>query len=113
MELLKDPHTGTLRMDGSVAEWFDVHVEVRQACVIAPWLFNILMDFSTQWLKSRRGTDGKPQRDGCGKGVILELFSVLLFADDMVSVIPSKEELTVTLQVMGVMQGCCWFWVAH
>ena len=28
-------------MGGLVSEWFDVHVGVRQACVIAPFLFTI------------------------------------------------------------------------
>ena len=44
--------------------------------------------------------DGKLERDGCGSGGCVELLSVLLYADDMVLLSPSREELVVMLQVM-------------
>ena len=40
------------------------------------------------------------QRDGCASGCSVKLLSVLLYADDMVLLNPSREELVVMLQVM-------------
>ena len=113
IELLMDLHTGTqaaVRMGGVVSEWFDVHGGVRQGCVIAPLLFNIYMDFVVRQamaqmpegcgVKLAYHADGKLERDGCGSGGCVELLSVLLYADDMVLLSPSREELVVMLQVM-------------
>ena len=113
IELLMDLHTGTqaaVRMGGVVSEWFDVHGGVRQGCVIAPLLFNIYMDFVVRQamaqmpegcgVKLAYHADGKLERDGCGGGGCVELLSVLLYADDMVLLSPSREELVVMLQVM-------------
>ena len=113
IELLMDLHTGTqaaVRMGGVVSEWFDVHGGVRQGCVIAPLLFNIYMDFVVRQamaqmpegcgVKLAYHADGKLERDGCGSGGGVELLSVLLYADDMVLLSPSREELVVMLQVM-------------
>ena len=113
IELLMDLHTGTqaaVRMCGVVSEWFDVHGGVRQGCVIAPLLFNIYMDFVVRQamaqmpegcgVKLAYHADGKLKRDAGGSGGSLELLSVLLYADDMVLLSPSREELTVMLQAM-------------
>ena len=113
IDLLMDLHTGTqaaVRMGGVVSEWFDVHGGVRQGCVIAPLLFNIYMDFVVRQataqmpegcgVKLAYHADGKLERDGCGSGGCVELLSVLLYADDMVLLSPSREELVVMLQVM-------------
>ena len=27
-----------------MSEWFNVNVDIRQGCVISPWLFNVYMD---------------------------------------------------------------------
>jgi hypothetical protein len=103
-------------MGGVVSEWFDVHGGVRQGCVIAPLLFNIYMDFVVRQamaqmpegcgVKLAYYADGKLQHKGCGTGSTLELLSVLLYADDMVLLSSSREELSVMLQVMDN-QGCC------
>jgi exonuclease III len=113
IELLMDLHTGTqaaVRMGGVVSEWFDVHGGVRQGCVIAPLLFNVYMDFVVRQamaqmpegcgVKLAYNANGKLQRDVGGSGGSLELLSVLLYADDMVLLSPSREELTVMLQAM-------------
>ena len=31
-------------MGNDVSEWFPVNVELRQGCVMSPWLFNVYMD---------------------------------------------------------------------
>ena len=33
-----------VRMENNVSEWFQVHVGLRQSCVMSPWLFNVYMD---------------------------------------------------------------------
>ena len=81
-----------------------------EPCVIAPLLFNIYMDFVVRQamaqmpegcgVKLAYHADGKLERDGCGSGGCVELLSVLLYADDMVLLSPSREELVVMLQVM-------------
>ena len=33
-----------VRVGNDVSEWFPVNVELRQGCVLSPWLFNVYMD---------------------------------------------------------------------
>ena len=73
-----------------VSEWFLVNVELRQGCVISPWLYNVYMD----------GVVREVNVNVLGKG--LELLSTnggtfeidqLLFVDDTAPVANSEEKL--------------------
>ena len=73
-----------------MSEWFPVNVELRQGCVMSPWLFNVYMDGVVRDVNVRV----------LGKG--LELLSAnggrfeikeLLFADDTALVADSEEKL--------------------
>ena len=33
-----------VRVGNDVSKWFPVNVELRQGCVMSPWLFNVYMD---------------------------------------------------------------------
>ena len=33
-----------VRVRNEVSEWFPVRVELRQGCVMSPWLFNLYID---------------------------------------------------------------------
>ena len=73
-----------------MSKWFPVNVELRQGCVMSPWLFNIYMDGVFREVNVRV------------LGKVLELLSAngsrfeinhLLFADDTTLVADSKEKL--------------------
>ena len=40
-------------MDGELRESFPIGVEVRQGCVVSPWLFNIFMDGCMREMKGK------------------------------------------------------------
>ena len=70
-----------VRVGNDVSEWFPVNVELRQSCVMSPWLFNLYMDGMVREVRV------------LGKG--LELLSAnggrfeinqLLFADDATNI---------------------------
>ena len=78
-----------VRVGNDVREWFPVNVELRQGCVMSPWLFNVYMDGVVREVNARV----------LGKG--LELLSAngcrfeinrLLFADDTALVADSEEK---------------------
>ncbi len=35
---------GCVRLGNGVSDWFPVLVDLRQGCVMSPWLFNVYMD---------------------------------------------------------------------
>ncbi len=70
-----------VRVGGKFSESFAVEVEVRQGCVMSPWLFNIFMDGCMKEIKCKVGNTGAKLRlNG-------EVWSVVtcLFADDSVA----------------------------
>jgi hypothetical protein len=116
LELLIDLHVGTqaaVKMEGHrAADWFDVDVGVRQGCVIAPLLFNMYMDLVVKAALQRMPA-------GCGVQMVFnadgEFFSaaadrgdapqqwflnVLLYADDLVLLSHSPDELQEMLRVL-------------
>jgi hypothetical protein len=93
-----------VREDGAFADWFEVETGVRQGCVLSPVLFNIFIDVIVR-------SDGKGG-DNNGKGGVKllyrlrddlngyrdamdheEIISNLMYADDMMLVAESEEEL--------------------
>ena len=79
-----------VRVGNDVSEWFPINVELRQGCVMSPWLFDSYMD----------GVIREVNVSELGK--LLELLSAngssfeisrLLFADDTAQVANSEENL--------------------
>ena len=71
-------------VNGELTEWFDLHVGVRQGCVLSPILFDIFMDGMAREIKVR------------GLGVDVdggERLACLLYADDLVLIAETKEDL--------------------
>jgi hypothetical protein len=71
-------------VNGELTEWFDLHVGVRQGCVLSPILFDIFMDGMAREIKV------------CGLGVDVdggERLACLLYADDLVLIAETKEDL--------------------
>ena len=78
-----------VRVNGKVSEEFDIHVGVRQGCVMSPWLFNIYMDGVMREMKARVGRGGvKLEKQG-------EIWYLMdaLFADDTVLLAESEGDL--------------------
>jgi hypothetical protein len=83
-----DGSKACVRVNGMLSEWFEVKQGVRQGCVISPWLFNVFMD--------------KCVRTACvdtsGIKVGEADVRMLLYADDVVVLAESEEELQEMLE---------------
>ena len=58
MEAIKTFYRRTrscLRVDGKLSQRFDIRVEVKQGCVMSPWLFNVYLDRCMREMKARVG----------------------------------------------------------
>lgn len=80
--LYKDS-SACVRINGSYTDWFNIEKGVRQGCVASPWLFNLFMDSCLQDLKG----------DECGLRMEGLRVKCLLYADDLVLLASSAEEL--------------------
>jgi hypothetical protein len=85
--LYKDS-SGCVRINGSYTNWFHIERGVRQGCVASPWLFNLFMDSCLQDLK-----DQSDLLDECGLRMEGLRVKCLLYADDLVLLASSAEEL--------------------
>ena len=61
--------------------WFPISQEVRQGCVLSPWLFNVFMDRIMREVKERL-------QDGVQ--LTTTLVQMLLFADDIIVVLKRR-----------------------
>ena len=48
----------SVKVDGELSDSFAIEVEVRQGCVMPPWLFNIFMDGCMREIKAKVGKIG-------------------------------------------------------
>ena len=80
-----------VRVLGGKSDWFKVEQGVRQGCVMSPWLFNLYMDHILREAKER-----------FSGGVKLEERNVqfLLFADDLMLVAETEEDVERNLQIL-------------
>ena len=78
-----------VRVNGRVSEDFEIHVGVRQGCVMSPWLFNVYMDGVMREFKARVGRGGAQMELD---GRVWYLMDAL-FADDTVLLAESEDEL--------------------
>ena len=86
-----------VRLDEGNTEWFDVDVGVRQGCVISPMLFDVFVDRLAREVRALNL--GVP---AAGKRL-----SLLLYADDIVLLADSQEELQ---RMLGAVQAFCRRW---
>ena len=93
LERWREYFAGLLQRDthGKLSRWFSISQGVRQGCVMSPWLFNIYID----------GIIREAMDELIG-GVQLSnvKVQVLLFADDIVMVTESKEDIQRNLEVL-------------
>ena len=86
-----------VRLDGGNTEWFDVDVGVRQGCVISPMLFDVFVDQLAREVKALKlGVEAGAER-----------LALLLYADDIVVLANSVEELQ---RMMKAVEGFCKRW---
>jgi len=80
-----------VRINGRCTEWFDVTSGLRQGCTLSPILFNIFINDLALQIKA------------LGKGVSVgdENVGILLYADDIVLVANSEEELQEMLDTLN------------
>jgi len=78
-----------LRVNGTISEWFDVKVGLRQGCVMSTWLFNIYMDGVMKEVRELIGNVGVELKMRNKKWKV----SHLLYADDAVLFAESEKEL--------------------
>ena len=79
-----------VRVGNEVSEWFPVRVELRQGCVMSPWLFNLYIDGVVREVNARALGRGLKLVDGNDNEWEL---NQLLFADDTVVVADSERKL--------------------
>ena len=81
-----------------MSEWFQVNVELRQSCVMSPWLFNVHMDGVVREVNVRVLEKGLELL--CANGGSFEI-NQLLFADDTALVADSEEKLCRLVKLWG------------
>ena len=88
-----------VRLDDGNTEWFDINVGVRQGCVLSPILFDVFIDQLARDVKA------------LGLGVEMEdggeNLSLLMYADDIVLVAESEEDLQL---MMNAVARYCTHW---
>ena len=87
----------SVRLEGGNTEWFDVSVGVRQGCVISPILFDVFVDGLAREVKAL----------GLGVAVGGDRLSLLLYADDIVVLADSENDLQ---RMMVAVEGFCRRW---
>ena len=86
-----------VRLDEGNTEWFDVDVGVRQGCVISPVLFDVFVDRLAREVRVLN----------LGVSAAGKRLSLLLYADDIVLLADSQEELQ---RMLGAVQAFCRRW---
>ena len=86
-----------VKTEGGVTEWFDVDVGVRQGCVVSPLLFDVFVDRLAREVK----------RLGLGVAAGGGRLSLLLYADDIVVLAESQEDLQ---KMMNAVHAFCRRW---
>jgi len=79
-----------VRINGRLSNFFDIDIGLRQGCLLSPLLFDIFID----------GLVEEIRRTGKGVQYGEVLVGILLFADDIVLVAESREDLEVLMEVV-------------
>ena len=80
-----------VRVNGFKTDWFDVNCGLRQGCILSPLLFNLFINDLSLYLKSF----------GVGVSIDDELICIMLYADDIVIMAESAEELQILLTALN------------
>jgi len=78
-------------MESGDTDWFDIGVGVRQGCVLSPLLFDLFIDSMAREAKAL----------GLGVDVGGQLVAILLYADDVVLLAKSQEDLQKLLDAVA------------
>ena len=83
--------TSCVRLNNLTTEWFDVKCGLRQGCCLSPLLFNLFINDLAVCIKA------------LGKGVCLDgdIVSILLYADDIVLIAETAEDLQLMLNCLN------------
>ena len=86
-----------VRINGSLTDWFPVDIGLKQGCVLSPVLFAMYINDLTLAIKA------------LGKGVSIEneKVSILLYADDIVLISETEEELQ---EMLTLVHSWCQKW---
>ena len=105
--LLKDLHSDTfasVKLDGQIGREFQVTAGVRQGCVIAPTLFNVVIDFiirkALRLMPENCGISLRTRQGGLVPESSIERIVLLLYADDLVLVSHNPAELALMLKMI-------------
>ena len=82
-----------VRINGLTTEWFDVKTGLRQGCPLSPLLFNCFVNDLAETIKA------------IGKGISIdngEKVCILLYADDVILLAESEDDLQAMLNVLSV-----------
>jgi hypothetical protein len=123
VRVLQDLHTGTtasIRAFGGDSRPFEITGGVRQGCNIAPSLFNLFLDFVVKQAAAEFGPQsgvrisfsfqGQPLHADVGDLSHTTLMSMLLYADDMVLLAVTAQELrrfVLVLEAVTQRWGLC------
>ena len=77
-------------INGWVSDFFDISLGVKQGCLLSPLLFDIFIDGLVDEIK--RSSKGVKYGD--------TMIGILLFADDVVLIAESREDLEVLMKVV-------------
>ena len=81
----------TVRVNGCHSDWFDVHVSLKQGCVLSPLLFNAFVNDLIHDIRSLNG--GVPFAED-------DSVSILLYADDIVLLSDNEQKLQTMLDCL-------------
>ena len=84
--------TSRVRVNNMHTDWFDVKCGLRQGCILSPILFNLYINYLVLYLKS------------FGKGIKCndDYICTLLYADDVVLLAETEQDLQVLLEALNV-----------
>ena len=94
LELLYSDSESCVRVGNDLSEWFSIASSVRQGCVVAPDLFNCVIDNLMWQLKTAAGPS---------LGIDLDNWRLtdMDYADDIVLFSPSSEDMSSVLRILS------------
>ena len=94
LELLYSDSESCVRVGNDLSEWFSISSGVRQGCVVAPDLFNCVIDHLMCQLKTAAGPS---------LGIDLDNWRLtdMDYADDIALFSPSSEDLSFVLRILS------------
>ncbi len=91
IESLYSSVSSCIRINSYNTDWFEVHTGLRQGCILSPLLFNMYINDLALYLKSLN----------VGVSISDEIVCILLYADDIVLIAESAEDLQILLNALN------------